>query len=243
MLLAETGHYLFEHTVRNARRAGVLDRVVLATDSDEILRAAAEVGIEAVMTRTTHKSGTDRIREAFERFLDAGSFEVICNIQGDEPELPPEAIETLVACFEDPSVELATLATPLADEEQLQDPSVVKVVCDRAGFALYFSRAPIPLSKPESEGVDRSERAPHLRHIGVYAFRPDALRRFCDLPRGTLEEHECLEQLRWLEAGFRIRVAEVRGVPVGIDTQVDYRLFVERQNPQRPSLSSRNRTP
>jgi 3-deoxy-manno-octulosonate cytidylyltransferase (CMP-KDO synthetase) len=243
MLLAETGHYLFEHTVQNARRAEVLDRVLLATDSDEILRAAAEVGIEAVMTRAAHRSGTDRIREAFERLLDAGSFEVICNIQGDEPELPPEAIETLVACFEDPAVELATLATPLAGEEQIQDPSVVKVVCDRAGFALYFSRAPIPLSKTRSEGGATPREARHLRHIGIYAFRPDALRRFCDLPRGTLEEHECLEQLRWLEAGFRIRVAEVRGVPIGIDTQVDYRLFVERQNSRRSPLSSRNRTP
>lgn len=231
MLLCETGRYLFEHTVRNAEAAVCLDRVLLATDSNEILHAAQEVGVEAVLTSDRHRSGTDRIREAFDGLADGEGFEVICNIQGDEPELSAASIETLVHCFQEPDVEMATLATPLGDAAEIVDPSVVKVVCDRKGFALYFSRAPIPSAKPApgSGAGASSERLGHLRHIGIYAFRPDALRRFCDLPRGELEERECLEQLRWLEAGFRIRVAEVPGEPVGIDTDLDYRLFVERQ--------------
>jgi len=229
MLLCETGHYLFEHTVRNAEKAVCLERVLLATDSDEILRAAEEVGVEAVLTSDAHRSGTDRIREAFDGLAGCDEYDVVCNIQGDEPELSAASIETLVGCFQDPSVELATLASPLSRPSEADDPSVVKVVVDRTGNALYFSRAPIPASKEPTIPDGPTDR-PYLRHLGVYAFRPAALRRFCDLPRGVLEERECLEQLRWLEAGFRIRVAEVPGEPVGIDTDLDYRLFVERQS-------------
>ena len=229
MLLCETGRYLFEHTVRNAEKAACLERVLLATDSVEILRAAEEVGVEAVLTSDAHRSGTDRIREAFDGLENRDDYDVVCNIQGDEPELSAASIETLVGCFRDPSVEMATLASPLSEASEGADSSVVKVVLDRAGNALYFSRAPIPAAK-EPAASDGTPGHAHLRHLGIYAFQPGALRRFCDLPRGVLEERECLEQLRWLEAGFRIRVAEVPGEPVGIDTDLDYRLFVERQS-------------
>jgi len=225
MLLRETGRYLFEHTVRNAASAPVIERALLATDSNEIGAAAREVGIEAISTSPDHMSGTDRVREAFDALPDGDRYDVVVNVQGDEPELPAEALAGLLACFADPAVELATLATLFDAPSEAVDPSVVKVVLDRNGDALYFSRAKLPFDRDP----DGSATAGWLRHIGVYAFRPEALRRFCELPRGDLERREGLEQLRWLEAGNSIRVARVAGVPVGIDTVSDYRLFVDRQ--------------
>ena len=121
MLLCETGRYLFEHTVRNAEKAACLERVLLATDSVEILRAAEEVGVEAVLTSDAHRSGTDRIREAFDGLENRDDYDVVCNIQGDEPELSAASIETLVGCFRDPSVEMATLASPLSEASEGAD--------------------------------------------------------------------------------------------------------------------------
>ena len=228
MLLRESGRYLFEHTVLGVRRARTLERVVLATDSEEILAAAREVGIEALLTATTHASGTDRVHEAFEqlRARGEGPFDVVLNVQGDEPEVRGESLDPLIACFADPEVRMATLCTPLADAREAQDPSIVKVVLDRNGDALYFSRAPIP---GLAHGVREREPVPYRRHLGVYAFRPDALREFCALPRGELEARESLEQLRWLEAGARIRVLSTAEGSVGIDTPEHYAEFLARE--------------
>jgi 3-deoxy-manno-octulosonate cytidylyltransferase (CMP-KDO synthetase) len=228
MLLRSTGRYLFEHTVLGVRRARSLGCVVLATDAPEIAAAAAEVGIEAVLTGAAHASGTDRVFEAYQTLVARGEgpFDVVLNVQGDEPEVAGESLDPLVGSFADPAVELATLCTPLPDPTAALDPSTVKVVLDRNGDALYFSRAPIPAPAPQG----REERpAPFRRHLGVYAFRPDALARFCALPRGLLEQRESLEQLRWLEAGFRIRVLETAEGPFGIDTPEHYQAFVARE--------------
>lgn len=235
MLLRETGRYLFEHTVLNARRSPFLERVVLAADDEEVLAAARSVGIEAVATSPAHPSGTDRVAEAHAelRRRGAGPWDVILNVQGDEPELPLEDIAALVAAFRDPAVEIATLSAPLRDEAEALDPSVVKVVSDRAGDALYFSRAPIPALAP-GLAPDRAggSRGPALalarRHVGVYAFRPPALERFCGLPRSALERAESLEQLRWLESGRRMRVVKAERSTVGIDTAEHYALFMAR---------------
>ena len=228
MLLRESGRYLFEHTVRGVRRARTLQRVVLATDSEEIRAAARGLEVEVVMTSERHQSGTDRVHEAFETLLEqgAGPFDVVLNVQGDEPEVNGETLDPLIAAFADPAVELASLCTPLGDLAAAHDPSVVKVVLDRHGDALYFSRAPIPGLSPAWK--DRAP-GPFLRHIGVYAFRPAALRAFCALPRGVHEVTESLEQLRWLEAGKKIRVLAAAEGSVGIDTPEHYAAFLARE--------------
>ena len=239
MLLRDTGRYLFEHTVANTERCSRLSRVVLATDSTEILEAAREVGVEALMTSADHASGTDRVEEAHRLLLERGEgpWDVVVNVQGDEPELPPADLETLIDAFADPAVELATLSAPIETREEADDPGIVKVVVGATGDALYFSRSPIPSLDHPSRPM--SSEAPGLggmkRHIGVYAFRPDALFAFCNLPRGGLETTESLEQLRWLEAGRAIRVLEASRLTIGIDTQEHYAAFSARhQSP--PSL-------
>jgi 3-deoxy-manno-octulosonate cytidylyltransferase (CMP-KDO synthetase) len=228
MLLRASGRFLFEHTVLGVRRARTIARVVLATDSAEIVAAAREVGVEALLTSSAHASGTDRVHEAFEQLVAAGEgpFDVVLNVQGDEPEVDGATLDPLVAAFDDPAVELASLCTPLADAAAAHDPSVVKVVLDGNGDALYFSRAAIPALAPQAP--QRADAA-YLRHLGVYAFRPAALRAFCALPRGALEARESLEQLRWLEAGRRIRVLATAEGSVGIDTPEHYERFLERE--------------
>jgi 3-deoxy-manno-octulosonate cytidylyltransferase (CMP-KDO synthetase) len=228
MLLRESGRYLFEHTVLGVRRARALARIVLATDSEEILAAARAVGIEALSTSSAHQSGTDRVHEAFEQLVARGEgpFDVVLNVQGDEPEVNGETLDPLIGAFADPAVHLATLCTPLVDARAAQDPSVVKVVLDRNGDALYFSRAPIPALAPNARP---STPLRFWRHVGVYAFRPAALRAFCALPRGELEQRESLEQLRWLEAGERIRVLAASEGSVGIDTPEHYSEFLARE--------------
>ena len=230
MLLAETGRALFEHTARNVESSGVFERVVVATDSEEIRAAAEHAGLEAVMTSADHPSGTDRVYEAARGLAD-GPYDVIVNVQGDEPELEAADLALLVDAFADPRVEIATLCGAALDEQEARAPEVVKVVRDRVGDALYFSRALIPAfsHSPSSQSTSALQTHPVMRHIGIYGFRPAALARFCALPRGPLEQIESLEQLRWLESGRRIRCLEASRVPLGIDTQRDYDGFVERQ--------------
>lgn len=231
MLLRETGRFLFEHTVRNVEASGAADRVVLATDSERIETAAKEVGIDAVRTAESHESGTDRVHETVERLAADGSrFDVVLGVQGDEPELAPECFAQLVAAFADGGVNAATLSSPLVAAQEADDPNVVKVVCDAHGDALYFSRAPIPHDRDAAADGWRAMQ----RHIGVYAFRPDALRRFTALPASRLERRERLEQLRWLEAGETMRVVAVAPQPAGIDTQAQYQAFVARTSGQKP---------
>jgi len=232
MLLDATGACLFEHTARNALRCRAIQRVVVATDAEEILLRARDAGLEAVLTRADHASGTDRAREALEQ-LGAAPWDVVVNVQGDEPELDRQDLERLVRAFADPAVEAATLAGPL-DESEAERPQVVKVVRDARGDALYFSRAAIPWRSAQGTAAAYARTGARpwsesaRRHVGVYGFRPASLSEFCALPRGALEELENLEQLRWLEAGRRMRVVDALTVPLGIDTAEDYHAFVER---------------
>jgi len=230
MLRRDTGMYLFEHTVKNALESKYVDEAILATDSEEIAEAAAGVGIEAVLTSVEHKSGSDRINEALAKLLaqGRGPWEVVINVQGDEPELPPEGLTAMVEAFRDTGVELATLMTRLGPSESPANPSIVKVVCDKLGYALYFSRAPIPSGSHARSVSVSGSMDPTRRHIGVYAFRPKALARFCALPEGDLERVENLEQLRWLENGGRILCREIKKAPPGIDTEQEYAQFVAR---------------
>jgi 3-deoxy-manno-octulosonate cytidylyltransferase (CMP-KDO synthetase) len=239
MLLDRTGRCLFEHTVRSVEASGAFARVVVATDADEVLDAARRAGIEARRTRADHASGTDRVHEAWAALRAEGfRADVVVNVQGDEPELAPPDLARLVAAFADPAVEIATLCGPLRDAAEADRPSVVKVVRAANGDALYFSRARIPASGHAREEDGRGEDWTVLRrHVGVYAFTPVALEAFHSMPTGRLEAFENLEQLRWLEAGRRMRVLDAERVPEGIDTAEDYERFVARCAARRDAVA------
>jgi 3-deoxy-manno-octulosonate cytidylyltransferase (CMP-KDO synthetase) len=204
------GRPVIAHVVERARRARGVDVVAVATDDERIARAAERAGAEAIVTGEA-PTGTDRVAAAARRLRPAP--DVVVNLQGDEPLIEPEAIETLVAAMA-PGVPMATLARPLAEGE-LGRPQVVKVVTDRRGDALYFSRAAIPHRRAGGE-------SPLARaHVGIYAFTAAFLQEFAALPPGRLEGEESLEQLRALEHGHRIRVADTRYAGFGIDTPED----------------------
>lgn len=221
-LLRETGKYLIEHVYERAKLARGLDRVVIATDSEDILAACQSFGAEALMTRVDHQSGTDRVAEAAKILEDRGEgSDVIINVQGDEPELDPGHIERLIELMGHGDA-MGTLAEELEDEEEARLPQVVKLVVDAESRALYFSRSLIPY--PRSPGGPVL-----LRHIGIYGFQADFLQRFPTLEKSPLEQAEGLEQLRTLYHGYKIRVGVVSGQGVrGIDTRADYDAFLLR---------------
>jgi 3-deoxy-manno-octulosonate cytidylyltransferase (CMP-KDO synthetase) len=198
---------------RQAVKAHVLSRVLVATDDERIARAVVAAGGEAMMTSPAHRSGTDRLAEVAS-IVSAG---IYLNVQGDLPFIDPADLDALAAPMRaDEGIAMATLATPIADADEWRNPNVVKVVCDARGDALYFSRAPIPWPR---EGAAPPTGA--LRHIGVYAYRRDFLLRFAALQPGALETLEQLEQLRALERGFRIRVMASVAPSLEVDTAED----------------------
>lgn len=205
--------------------ASVLSEVYVATDDERILSAVEAFGGRAVMTRTDHKSGTDRIEEAVEKIekqgMDKeGQGDVIINIQGDEPFVQPSQIKTLMALFDDPETQIGTLGKRFESMEAVQNPNSPKIVTDHRGFALYFSRSVIPFIRG-IEVEDWLSHYPFLKHLGVYAYRREVLAEVTKLPQGVLEKAESLEQLRWLENGYRIRVGMTDVETVGIDTPAD----------------------
>lgn len=201
--------------------AGAVDEVAVATDDERIAEAVAAFGGRAVMTSPDHRSGTDRCREAFDKL--GGEYDVVINVQGDEPFIRPEQIEALRHCFDDPQTDIATLVKPFAPADglaALENPNSPKVVLDGRSRALYFSRSVIPYLR----GVPREEwleRHTFYKHIGMYGFRAEVLRQVASLPQSPLERAESLEQLRWLENGYRIGVAVTEFETVGIDTPED----------------------
>ena len=197
---------------RQARQAHALERVIVATDDERIARAVRAAGGEAEMTASTHQSGTDRIAEVAARI----HAEIYLNVQGDQPFIAPEDLDALAAPMRaDPALAMATLATPIIDDEEWYNPNKVKVVCDARGDALYFSRSPIPFAR--DGGIPGNAR----RHIGVYAYRRDFLMAFAALEPGVLEQIEKLEQLRALERGYRIRVVAAVAPSLEVDTPAD----------------------
>ena len=205
--------------------ASVLSDVYVATDDERILSAVEAFGGRAVMTRTDHKSGTDRIEEAVEKIekqgMDKeGQGDVIINIQGDEPFVQPSQIKTLMSLFDDPETQIGTLGKRFESMEAVQNPNSPKIVTDHRGFALYFSRSVIPFIRG-IEVEDWLSNYPFLKHLGVYAYRREVLAEVTKLPQGVLEKAESLEQLRWLENGYRIRVGMTEVETVGIDTPAD----------------------
>ena len=198
--------------------SSVLDEVYVATDDERIFQAVEGFGGRAVMTRADHTSGTDRIEEAAEKI--GSTADVIINVQGDEPFIQPSQIETLMHLFDAPETQIGTLGKPFESLEAVDNPNSPKIVTDTRGFALYFSRSVIPFIR----GVDRQDwfgRYPFLKHLGVYAYRREVLRQVTALPQSSLEQAERLEQLRWLQNGYRIRVGLTDVETVGIDTPED----------------------
>lgn len=205
------GKPLIEWVYQGASRVRGATRVLVATDDVRIVAAVRSFGGDVVMSRGTHPTGTDRVAEVAKTLRT----DIVVNLQGDEPIFDPAMVEEMIAVMaRDPDVEIATACHPIQDTESLQSPHVVKVVVDQRHRALYFSRAPIP-----NGALFNGARA--LRHVGVYAFRREALAKFAKLPRTPLEIAEQLEQLRALEHGMTIAVVETRHATVGVDVPAD----------------------
>lgn len=201
--------------------AGVLDDAVVATDDSRIYDAVKAFGGKVEMTSTAHRSGTDRCWEAYQKI--GRDFDVVINVQGDEPFIQPSQLEALKSCFNDPNTDIATLVKPFATTdsiEALENPNSPKVVVDKDMHALYFSRSVIPYLR----GVEKSEwlkKHTFYKHIGIYGFRAEVLKAVTSLPQSTLELSESLEQLRWIENGYKIGVGISDVETIGIDTPDD----------------------
>jgi 3-deoxy-manno-octulosonate cytidylyltransferase (CMP-KDO synthetase) len=214
-LVSIAGKPMIERVWERARRASRVTRVIVATDDERIAQAVKSFGGETVLTRADHRSGTERVAEVAIAHPDA---EILVNIQGDMPLIEPAAIDAGIQAVQDEEdVTLGTLAVPISNPAEIMDPNVVKTVLDFDGNALYFSRAPIPWVRDRQGPV----HAKHLKHVGLYVFRREALLEFPTFPQGDLERIEQLEQLRWLENGYRIRVAETEYQSVEVDTPED----------------------
>jgi 3-deoxy-manno-octulosonate cytidylyltransferase (CMP-KDO synthetase) len=208
------GKPMIQHVFEASRSAQTAARVVVATEDERIKTAVEAAGGEAIMTRADHRTGTDRVAEVAAHVV----ADIYINVQGDEPLIDPGTIDAVAAAMlEDESIQLATPCSAITQKNDIMDPNVVKVVRDFDGNGLYFSRAPIPWVRDTGARVAAS----HWKHIGLYGYRRDTLLEFPTLPPGELERIEQLEQLRWLENGFHMRVVETEYDPVSVDVPAD----------------------
>jgi 3-deoxy-manno-octulosonate cytidylyltransferase (CMP-KDO synthetase) len=213
-LVLLAGKPMVQRVYERAKMAKSASRVIVATDDERIVKAVEAFGGEARMTRPDHRTGTERIAEVAAH----SEGDVFVNVQGDEPLLDPQAVDTAVSSLlEDPPAAIATVAVPIKTPSDIMDPNVVKTVLDFDGNALYFSRAPIPWVRDTTA----HQIVRHLKHLGLYVFQRDALLEYPTLPQGELERIEQLEQLRWMENGWKIRVAEVEHDAVSVDVHAD----------------------
>lgn len=214
MLALLDGRPMIEHVWRQAKKSRILEDVLIACDDDRILEAAKSFGANAVMTAKDHESGTDRIAEAVAKI----ATDIVINIQGDEPLIDPHVIDSLgQVLLQDTALFMATVIKRITKEDEFNNPNVVKVVVDQNKNALYFSRSPIPfdrLKKPFQENR-------YYKHLGLYAYRKDFLLGYKTLPFSKLESVEKLEQLRALDAGYKIKTIETDHEAIGVDTQED----------------------
>lgn len=210
------GKPVIEHVYEKV--ATSLEEAYVATDDKRIYDAVIAFGGKAVMTRTDHKSGTDRIEEAIEKI--GGDWDVIVNVQGDEPFVAKSQLETICQCFNDSNTQIATLGKAFTSMDAVKNQNSPKIVVDNMGFAMYFSRSVIPFirGKEESEWLNHY---PFLKHLGIYAYRKNVLKEITQLPQSSLEIAESLEQLRWLQNGYKIKVGTTDVETVGIDTPQD----------------------
>jgi 3-deoxy-manno-octulosonate cytidylyltransferase (CMP-KDO synthetase) len=213
-LVALAGKPMIQHVYERAKKAQTVHDVVVATDDQRIVDVVQSFGGKARMTRPDHRTGTERIAEV--AVHEAG--DIFVNVQGDEPLIDPMAIDAAVgALVEEPPAQVSTVATMIRLAADIMDPNVVKTVLDFDEYALYFSRAPIPWIRDTQQKL----HVTYWKHLGLYAFQRDALLEYPTLPQGELEKVEQLEQLRWLENGWRIRVAEVPQDAVSVDVPED----------------------
>lgn len=222
LLLAETGQPLIAHTYNAAQKSRLAIGVTLAVDHESLARVAAQIGADWVMTDPNAASGTDRVAEVARACPDV---DIFVNVQGDEPEISGEAIDKVIELLaKTPWAMVATLATPIKNRKDIDDPACVKVVCSHAGLAMYFSRSVIPYPRDTSDLSDT-----YFQHLGIYAYRREFLLGLADLPPSPLERVEKLEQLRFLQAGHPMAVGIVSHAARGIDTREDYDAFLARQ--------------
>ena len=215
------GKPMVQHVWNKVKQAEKVDEVIVAVDKERVFKIVENFGGKTIMTSEDHASGTDRIAEVADKI----EGDIFLNIQADEPLIDPSMIDELVQVFEyEPEVQMATLIKRIELEEEINDTNVVKVVVDRKGYALYFSRSPIPhirddISENDIESKNLSQR--YFKHIGLYAYTKDFLSTFTNLPKSALENDEKLEQLRVLEHGFRIKTIETRYEALSVDTEED----------------------
>ncbi|MGC1484859.1 MAG: 3-deoxy-manno-octulosonate cytidylyltransferase [Candidatus Acidiferrum sp.] len=213
-LVSLAGKPMIQHVYERAKMAAKASRVIVATDDERIVKAVEAFGGEARMTRLDHRTGTERVAEVAAH--EKG--DVFVNVQGDEPLLDPVAVDTAInALLEEPAAAISTVATPIRTQADIMDPNVVKTILDFDDNGIYFSRAPIPWVRDTASKI----QVRHLKHLGLYVFQRDALLEYPTLPQGELERIEQLEQLRWLENGWKIRVAEVEHDAVSVDVPED----------------------
>jgi 3-deoxy-manno-octulosonate cytidylyltransferase (CMP-KDO synthetase) len=213
-LVSLAGLPMVQHVYARAKLAQKVGRVIVATDDDRILKAVEAFGGEARMTRADHRTGTERVAEVAAHV----EGDIFVNVQGDEPLLDPTSVDKAIgALLEEPAAAIATVATPIRTPADIMDPNVCKVVLDFDDNALYFSRAPVPWVRDTTSKI----QVRHLKHLGLYVFQRDALLEYPTLPQGELERIEQLEQLRWLENGWKIRVAEVEHDAISVDVPED----------------------
>lgn len=210
------GKYVIQRVYETV--SDVLDEAYVATDDERIYNAVIGFGGKAVMTRTDHQSGTDRIEEAVEKL--GTNADVIVNVQGDEPFIKRSQIETVCRCFDNAETQIATIGKPFETMDAVESPNSPKIVIDNRGYAMYFSRSIIPFVR----GIEHEEwlkNYPFLKHLGLYAYRKEVLKEVTKLPQSSLEKAEILEQLRWLQNGYKIKVGITNFETVGIDTPED----------------------
>lgn len=215
------GKPMIQHVCERVIRIASLSSVLVATDDKRIFDTVVNFGGKAVMTSELHKNGTDRCGEVVKKLLAQGIHpDVVINIQGDEPFVEHTQIESLTNCFNDKSVQIATLKKKITSRQELLSPNVVKVITDINNNALYFSRFPLPFQRGKEQDSWLENHA-YYKHIGIYAYRTDILLKLIELRQSGLEICESLEQLRWLENGYEIRVAETDHENIAIDTPED----------------------
>ncbi len=219
VLLAETGLPLIKHVHQHVVQAKKIDRIIVATDSEEVIQTCEKFGIEAHLTAHSCQSGTDRVAEIARRFPD---YDCILNVQGDEPEMCPKVLDELIENFQSKSFKMGTVATPWPKDLPLERPENVKVVLDLQSCALYFSRSPIPFQTIQEE----QKPTEHYRHIGLYIYKSDFLDQYASWKQTPLEQAEKLEQLRALEYGHKIFVLKSSYTGREINTPEDYKAFV-----------------
>lgn len=212
------GRPMILHVLDKVRALGNHARIVIATDDERILSVVREAGGEAIMTNKDHVNGTSRCAEVVSLLGEA--VDVVLNVQGDEPGISVDALSDLVNVFQDQEVRIASLMNRITDIDRFQDPNCVKVVTDLKGNALYFSRSAIPFTRDPLPAEPLA-----FQHQGVYAFRPDSLLEVVNLAPTALEQSESLEQLRWLEHGYQIRMVETAHISRGVDTPEDLNHF------------------